>query len=283
MTTPPLTSGITVLGNMAIDRIDAAPATPGGAPAFIGHALASLPGPCRVITRCADAHAPLFLGLFSNYPVPLTVLPSEHTNVFSLHYDGGDRQVRVGQTGHSWSPRDIDDAAITTEWVHCAPLLRGEFPAGTLHYMTSLGHQISFDAQGLVRPSQPGVLHQDAQYDRSILHALRVVKASYEEAQVLFGGSITRKKVALLEVPEVVVTLGEKGCTVFTSEKKDQVPPYRVVTGVHPTGAGEVFGVCYAHARAAGTRPRQAALLAAHAVTIMLERRASSTQGTPST
>ena len=268
-----MTSGLTVLGNVAVDRVDASEPTPGGCPSFIGPTLHAAPGETRVVTRMASDDAPLFAEQFAHYPVPLTVLPANRTNGFQLLYEGEDRRMVVDCLGDPWTTEDIDAASIDTEWVHIAPLLRGEFPLSTLRYLRNAGHRISFDGQGLVRNAATGVLREDDRYDPAILSTLSILKVAEEEAVIVAGGSLTYEHVVRLEVPEVVATLGSAGCDIFTSEGRCHVPASRSVSGVHTTGAGEVFAVGYAAFRASGMESKVAARRASSNVVAMLELR----------
>lgn len=268
-----MTSGLTVLGNVAIDSVDGADPTPGGCPSFIGPTLLAAPGEARVVTRVAGDDAPLFAAQFAHYPVPLTVLPAVRTNGFQLLYNGEYRRVVVDCVGDPWTTEDIDAASIDTEWVHIAPLLREEFPVATLRHLVEAGHRISFDGQGLVREAAIGTLREDDRYDPAILPTLSILKVAEEEAVIVAGGSLTEEHVMRLEVPEVVATLGSVGCDIFTREGRCHVPAARPVFGVHTTGAGEVFAVGYAAFRASGMEPEDAASRASAEVAGMLELR----------
>lgn len=268
-----MTSGLTVLGNLAVDRVDHGVPTLGGCPSFIGPTLLAGPGGSRVVTRAASADVPLFAAQLDEYPVPVTLLTARHTNAFQLLYDGEDRRVVVDHVGDSWTTEDIDAASIDTVWVHIAPLLREEFPLETLRYLVNRGHQISFDGQGLVREAVVGTLCEDDRYDRAILQTLSVLKVAEEEASIVVGGTPAIGNVSVLGVPEVVVTLGSAGCAIFTGGVVHRVPVARPVLGVHTTGAGEVFAVGYAACRAAGETPVDAAAWANAQVAAMLELR----------
>jgi len=268
-----VSTGLTVLGNVAIDRVDGAEPTPGGCPSFIGPALISTPGEARVVTRMSSDDAPFFAAQLANYPVPVTVLSAARTNRFRLSYDGEERRMMVDEVGDTWTTDDIDTASISTEWVHVAPLLRDEFPVTTLRYLVEGGHRISFDGQGIVRGSEIGALREDDRYDPATLETLDILKVAEDEALVIAGEMSWEAQMVRLEVPEVVATLGSAGCDIFTGEVRIHVPVARPVAGVHTTGAGEVFAVTYAALRASGMDPEDAASRASVKVAEMLESR----------
>src|SRR5205823_623776 len=69
------------------------------------------------------------------------------------------------------------------------------------------GRRLSFDGQGLVRPPRTGPLELDADYDPELLRHVSILKLAEEEAAVL--GDLSA-----LDVPEIVVTHGTRGCHV---------------------------------------------------------------------
>ena len=269
----PVKRGLTVLGNVAIDRVDDAGPTPGGCPSFIGASLKGIGVSARVVTRLADEDQSLFGSMLDSYPVPITILPAASTNAFQLRYQGENRKVIVDAVGDAWTPADIDAASIDTEWVHIAPLLRDEFPVATLRYLADMGHRISFDGQGLVRESYVGELIEDGRFDAAVLRTLTVLKVAEEEANIVIGAHPTVESVTPLGVPEVLVTLGSAGCDIFAEAKCRHVPVVRPVHGVHANGAGEVFAVGFAAFRSMCVDPVQAAVQASELVAKMLESR----------
>jgi len=265
--------GLTVLGNVAIDRVDDSEPTPGGCPAFLGNSLMEIEVSARVVTRLAAEDRWLFESLLDSYPVPITVLPATTTNAFQLRYQGENRKMIVDAIGDTWTPADIDAASIETEWVHIAPLLRDEFPLATLQYLADTGHRISFDGQGLVRESRIGELVENGGFDPATLRALTVLKLAEEEASIVIRTHPTVESVTQLAVPEVVVTLGSAGCEIFADAKYHRVPVIRPVHNVHTTGAGDAFAVGFAAFRSLGVDLVGSAVQASNLVVKMLESR----------
>ncbi len=79
---------------------------------------------------------------------------------------------------------------------------------------------------------------------------MRVLKLSDEEAAVL--GDLEA-----LGVPELVVTHGPVGATVYFEGRVEEIPA-RAIGGNH-TGTGDAFSVSYIAARACGLAPAGAA------------------------
>lgn len=272
----PLAPGVTVLGNLAIDRIDGRPPSPGGCPSFAALPLAAIGGG-RIVTRAAAADAAFFDDVLTGSGVPVELLPAPSTSAFGLHYDGDDRTMTVDAIGPQWSPADLDVAALRTEWVHVSSLLRTDFPSATLAALRSRGHRVAYDGQGLVRAAVVGALQIDAQFDHTVFTALDVLKLADDEAAVLTGGApFDEAHAAALGVPEIVVTYGSRGCDLFTGGARDHVPPAFAVRGVHATGAGDTFTVAYVAARARGDAPRVAAEAASQLVSELLQVRRES-------
>jgi len=269
----PRPAGITVLGNVAIDRIDGAEPTPGGAPSFVGPVLAHAGGG-RIVTRAAVADHLLFAEVAEAAGVPFAMLPAESTAAFGLHYDGDARQLTVDAIGPVWEASDIRAAQVTTAWAHVAPLLRSDFTPSALAELAATGARIAYDGQGLVRAPTVGPLRADADFDPALLSAVSILKLADDEAAVLTGGAPFDAATArVLGVPEIVVTAGSQGSTLYVDGEVLHVPPPFQVRGVHATGAGDSFTVAYVAARARGDDPLEAAQLASQLVAELLEVR----------
>lgn len=273
---PQLDPGVTVLGNLAVDRIDGRPPSPGGCPTFAGLPLEAIGGG-RIVTRAALADAPLFDDVLQGSGVPVELLPAASTSGFGMHYDGDHRTMTVDAIGPMWSADDLDAAAIRTAWVHVSPLLRTDFPADTLAVLAGRGHRVAYDGQGLVRAAQLGPLQVDAEFDRGLFASLSILKLADDEAPLLTGGAaFDEDHAAALGVPEIVVTYGSRGCDLFLGGERQHVPPAFAVSGVHATGAGDTFTVAYVAARARGDAPRAAAEAASQLVSELLQVRRES-------
>ncbi len=263
-------AGITVLGNVAIDRIDGAGPSPGGAPSFVGPILAQAGGG-RIVSRAAAADQHLFGEVVQSAGVPFEFLAATTTSAFGLHYDGDDRVMTVDAIGPQWTAATIAAAAVDTPWVHVAPLLRSDFTPAAMAALVASGRQVAFDGQGLVRVPQLGALRTDADFDPALLAGVTVLKLADDEAAVLTGGApFDAAAAARLGVPEIVLTAGSRGCLLFAGGDVVEVPPPFRVEGVHATGAGDSFTVAYVTARAAGDPPVEAARHASQFVAELL-------------
>lgn len=264
---------LAVIGNVARDRVDGRPPSPGGCPTFAALAFGLLDRDGQILTRYAQAERSLFEDYLAELGVPVTALPAETTSAFALDYHGDSRSMRVVAIGDTWRPSDLEALEPTVEWVHVAPLLRSDFPADTLVALADSGRKVSFDGQGLVRAPRTGPMRVDADFDRALLPPLSVLKLAEDEAEIVAGGRFEARHAAQLGVPEILLTLGSAGAILYLGGGEDAIPVTGPVRDVQTTGAGDVFMVAYIAARSDGEGPEAAAGFAAATVARMLEER----------
>ena len=176
-------------------------------------------------------------------------MPGTATAVFGISYEGDLRHMRIETLGDRWTPEDVPAFPDAVRWVHLAPLARSDFSAETLAAIAR-GRRVAFDGQGLVRVPATGELRLDADYDPELLAHLSMLKLSDEEAEVLGDP-------AALPVPEVIVTHGSRGSTLYLEGRPEQVPAFPLPA--EPTGAGDAFSISYVAARSIGSTPPAAA------------------------
>lgn len=264
---------LAVIGNLSRDVVDGGPPRVGGAPYYAARALRALGRPAIVVTKCTAAEllAPLVaLG------VPVVYRPGQPTG-FEITNHGNDRTMTIETVGVEWTPEDVrgwaGDALRRAEWVHVAPLLRGDFPVETLSELAR-GRRLSLDGQGLVRPRKTGRLELDGEADLDLLGHLSILKLAEEEARALVG-SVDERALRALGVPEIVVTLGERGSLVLAEGAVEEIPARPAAGRIDPTGAGDAFAVAYLAARSSGYRPAAAARRATTIVDGLLAGRLS--------
>lgn len=269
-----LVHGVTVLGNLAIDIINGAPRSPGGCASFAGVALEASGGPGRIVAMGAEQDHALFDPLCERFGDLVRVLPSDRTSAFRLDYDDVDhRHMAVDAIGPVWGRAAVEAADPDTTWVHLAPLLRTDFPAETLELLSSRGHRVAYDGQGLVRAPKLGPLVEDRHFPADLLVHLDVLKLAEDEAVVVADGPFDAAVAKRLGVAEIVVTYGSEGCDIYTDGDVTRVPAAWRVLDVQTTGAGDMFTACYVANRAAGADPRQAAESASELVAAELDKR----------
>lgn len=247
---------VAVVGNLSRDRVAGGEPRAGGAVYHCARALRTLPVEATIVAKASD---PALLDALARLGVPVSVRASSATSAFSFDYDGDRRRMVVDALGESWTPGEargwVAEALGDARWLHVGPLARSDFPPETLAEL-GRGRVLSYDGQGLVRPAGTGELELDADFDPALTEALTILKLSEEEAAVVGTD---------LGVPEVIVTLGSRGAIVYAEGGSEHVPT-RALTGIDPTGAGDMFAAAYLVARAEGEPPVAAAARACRVV-----------------
>lgn len=261
---------IALVGSLSRDRVSGGEPRPGGMPFWAARALHVLGARAWVVAKCARADRPALLRPLIATGLPVEWRAGETTTAFSFSYDGDVRSMCVDAVGDPWQPSEV--GGLRAQWVHVGPLLRSDFAAATLAALARPGRRVSLDGQGLVRVPKPGRLTLDRDYDPEVLRHVSVLKLADDEALALLG-EVTRESLESLGVPEVVVTHGSRGATLFAGGKLVDVPSRPVAAD--PTGAGDSFAASYAASRAAGHAPPAAARRATALVGALLSGRRS--------
>jgi sugar/nucleoside kinase (ribokinase family) len=256
-----------VIGHLARDVV-ADEARIGGGPWHAARALRALGQEAIVVAKCgAEERAP-FQRRLATLGVPVVLVTDGPTTSFSFSYDdGGRRTMTVDAIGEPWREDELSPTLLRrVEWLHAAPLLRGDFPPELLERLAR-GRRLLLDGQGLVRPRRLGPLGLDAEFEPEMLRHVTVLKLAEEEARAIVGEA-PLEELRGLGVPEVVVTFGVDGSLVLARGVAERVRAYPV--DGDPTGAGDAFSAAYLGARAAGHGPLSAARRATALVASLL-------------
>lgn len=240
----------------------------GGGPWHAGRALRALRQPAIVVAKCGEPERRSYLRRLAGLGLPVALAATGETTSFSFRYDpAGRREMRVAAIGEPWGEDDEPARVLhRVEWVHVAPLLRGDFSPYALERI-SRRRRLLLDGQGLVRARGLGPLTLDGDFDRALLRHVSILKLAEEEARAILGDA-DLEELRGLGVPEVLVTFGAGGSLVLTREDAVRVAA-RPARG-DPTGAGDAFSVAYLSARAGGHRPVSAARRASALVSALL-------------
>jgi sugar/nucleoside kinase (ribokinase family) len=248
---------IASLGNVASDVVaDGAP-RPGGAVFYAARAFARIGSPARITASCAAADRDTLMPPLEELGLPLEWRESATTARYRFHYEGDRRIMQQESVGESWDAESALAAVGDAEWVHVGALMRSDFPPETLAAIANGGRRVLVDAQGLVRRPDLGPLRTDGNIGDA-LHHVNILKLNDEEAETLVG-TAQPDDLHAIDLPEVILTLGSRGCYVITRRSIDHVPARPVVGPVDPTGAGDTFSAAYLTARASGLEPADAA------------------------
>ena len=259
---------LAVIGPLSRDVVDGRPDRIGGGPWYAARALHALQQEALVVAKCGEPERRSYLRKLVALGLPVSLVAAGETTSFSFRYDAeGRREMRVETIGEPWSAGDGPEHGLRrVEWVHVAPLLRGDFPPETLERIARR-RRVLLDGHGLVRARRVGPLVLEGEFDRTLLRHVSILKLAEEEAQAILGHN-ELEELRGLGVPEVVVTFGAGGSLVLTRDASVRVTA-RPVRG-DPTGAGDAFSVAYLSARAGGHRPISAARRASALVTALL-------------
>jgi sugar/nucleoside kinase (ribokinase family) len=272
-------SELTLIANVALDRVNRGPWTRGGCPTFAPYAFARLQARGVINAACADEDLATFRALESEGSVSFRFKRVATTTRFDLDYSGefsDTRSMVLYSIGHRWSEEDIDALEIDSEWVHLAPLVRTDFSVATVARLAALGHRIGYDGQGLVRVPQVGELTLDARYDPEMLRHVTALKLSEDETAVVASEPGRERALERLShIPELLLTHGSRGAEVRSDGTLSHVAPDQVVADVQTTGAGDVFMIAYLIGRARDLAPGAAAALGANVAATMLAERKS--------
>ena len=261
---------LAVVGSVALDRVQGGPPRVGGGPYYAARALRSLHVRAVIVAKCAAPDRSRVLPPLAQLGFPLEWRDSAQTAAFSIEYDGDRRRMYMDAIADPWTRDEVRLPGV--RWVHVAPLARSDFPPETLSALAR-GRRLSLDGQGLVRAARVGPLEVDADYDPALLRSVSILKLAEEEAELLVDG-LHERALARLEVPEVLVTLGSRGCIVF-HEGIAELVRASPVQNADPTGAGDSFAAAYLAARSRGTAPPAAARRACALVADLLAGRAA--------
>jgi sugar/nucleoside kinase (ribokinase family) len=268
---------LTLIANVALDRVNGGSWTRGGCPTFAPYAFGRLQARGVIYAACADEDVATFRALDAGGEVTFRFKRAATTTRFDLNYSGefGDtRSMVLHSIGHAWSEADIDELEIDSEWVQLAPLVRSDFSAGAVARLAALGHRVAYDGQGLVRVPRIGELRLDARYDPELLRHLTVLKLSEDETAVLAAGHGRERALETLsDLPELLLTHGSGGAEVRVDGTLRHVAPDHVVADVQTTGAGDVFMTAYLIGRGRDLTPTAAATLGANVAAAMLTER----------
>jgi sugar/nucleoside kinase (ribokinase family) len=257
-----------VIGHLARDVVAGGPARIGGGPWHAGRALRILHDQAIVAAKCGEPDRAAFQRRFAALGLPLALTVGGETTAFSFSYDPeGHREMRVDAVGEPWEANDAAEQVLRqAEWLHVAPLLRGDFAPETLERLAR-GRRLLLDGQGLVRARRVGPLALDDSFDPALLRHVTILKLAEEEARAIVGDA-DLEELRALAVPEIVVTFGLHGSLVLTRNLAERVRAHPV--DADPTGAGDAFSVAYLAARAAGHGPASAARRATALVAAMI-------------
>lgn len=191
--------------------------------------------PVVVTTAASDFVPPSYLA-----DIDWRILPSPHTTTFRNEYDSaGNRHQTIGPICKPINTADIPADCRQTSLVHLCPLAQELDPSITKIFDNSF---LVSTPQGWMRQwNSQGAVSLGAWVGADkILPTLHAAVISIEDIEgqweIAYNWAV--------QIPILIVTQGEDGCTVLYQGKKIAVPP-RPARPVDPTGAGDVFAAAF--------------------------------------
>ncbi|MEM2122257.1 MAG: PfkB family carbohydrate kinase [Candidatus Bathyarchaeia archaeon] len=242
-----------VIGHLTRDRIRWSRSSfhleaPGG-PSFYIPIVASIIGlRTKIVSKVGEDYPLNYLKMLEDRLIDTSLVRRTRlpTTTFELTYDdAGDRSLRVlnicegiglGDCQHLDGDRAVHIGPVIDEVAHEA--------YGFLSRRSSF---LSTDIQGIVRSiDNNGHIHLKTPGDFSFLDGVKLVKATGEELQCLFGvdSFIEALRSFLKRIGEegvLAVTFGRLGCLLLTPKEMYRAPAYPTDKIRDPTGAGDVL------------------------------------------
>jgi sugar/nucleoside kinase (ribokinase family) len=167
------------------------------------------------------------------------ILPaSEMTTYRNIYYPEGRVQI-IGPIAESISATDIPPACREAAIVHLCPLAQDVMLDVTTVFGEGL---LTATPQGWLRQwNEEGVVSLGGwQKLENILSKLEAAVISLEDIKENWQIAEQWAK----QIPILIVTQGEVGCTIFYQDTRQSVPP-RPASPTDPTGAGDVFATAF--------------------------------------
>jgi sugar/nucleoside kinase (ribokinase family) len=191
--------------------------------------------PVIVTAANPDFNPPAYLA-----DVDWRILPSAEITTFRNEYDAhGNRRQTIGPVAEPIRAVDIPADCQQATLVHLCPLAQELAPSITDLFAnrpmiaTPQGWMRYWDEQGVVSVG-------DWAGAAELLPRLQAAVVSIEDIE---GNWAIAERWAA-QIPVLIVTQGEKGCTILHQGRRQAVPP-RPAQPVDPTGAGDVFAAAF--------------------------------------
>ena len=217
----------------------------GGTAAYASAILEALSEPHEVVAKVGADF--LYQDAVSRPPL---VVPGS-TTAFVDDYRDGRRRERVNAVAPAIEPDDLRGSFD----VSLAGGVAGEVPLRTLRRLRKISRTVIADAQSILREISPSGEVLLCPPEGETAELIDYLKASRKEAEMLDVPAL-RRRLTLL------VTEGQRGCTVFRADSELHIPAYPAQKK-DPTGAGDCFLAGLAAALARGLPLESAARVGA--------------------
>jgi 1D-myo-inositol 3-kinase len=237
----------------------------GGAAGFVSRAAVTC-GLRTALVTVAPPGSRLLHELRELDGLTMYVVPSDQMTTFALDYGGAVRKLRLLAAAPPLRPQDIPNELRRPPMAYVGPVA-GECDR---ELVESLGPDtfVAAGLQGWLRTAGPEGrilphLHGVVEDPPANLRVAVLSENDHPDAE-----GIARRLAARGVI--VALTLGARGATLFTRDSHIAIAAHPA-NEVDPTGAGDVFGLCFAVAAARGLSPEAAGQLAARAAARVVE------------
>jgi sugar/nucleoside kinase (ribokinase family) len=259
----------------------------GGAVYYQSTALASLGADVTAMVTLS----PDDKDLLNRFHPEVHVVPvwTTHTMTFENRYPDKDNpNLRIQQAYIPENPilpehtRQTDVSAFDA--IYLLPLCPYDLPLETVRHLSLFEKQLFVGVQGYLRHISDGkvTLQHWADFPLFAPH-FSMLFADNNEAGYIANRhpddlTATARDIAGGSIAEVILTRGDRGAVIATSDGSDyQIPAYTPLSTQDPTGLGDTYMAVYTLQRMAGRPPQEAGKQAAIAATIKLENKGAFT------
>jgi sugar/nucleoside kinase (ribokinase family) len=220
----------------------------GGSAAYVSIAASRLEARVAVISKVGGDFPEAYrwwLGQEGINLAALTRVEDAQTTRFELKYnsDLSSRTLFLKSRAPSLTVDDLP-ASLKALAIHVAPIA-GEITYEVAERLKGCADVLSLDPQGLVRSyDENGEARNELLEDKRIFGLVDIYKSSLSEIKAVTDMPDLDSAISGMHdcgVGIVIVTLGPKGAVLSTEGARYDIPAYRHVKLVDPTGAGDAF------------------------------------------
>ena len=177
-----------------------------------------------MVAKCGEPERRSYLRRLAALGLPVSLSAAGETTSFSFRYDAeGTGRCAVDAIGEPWSEGDEPERALRrVEWVHVAPLLRGDFPLEALERIARR-RRVLLDGHG-PRPRAPSSARSRSTATSTARSCVTSRSSSSRRRRRRDPRRGELEELRELGVPEVVVTFGAGGSLVLTRDAAVRVP-----------------------------------------------------------
>jgi len=242
----------------------------GGAAPYGAIAAKRLGIDAAVLSKCAEADLPNFVGMLEEVGVQPFFLPSPAStsirNVYPTE-NPDDRQSTMISRAASFDESDLERIVeFGADWVHITPLWLGEFPPHLFQTLRARVPLLACDAGGFVRAVHPdgSVSNCDMPNKKTLLAGVDVFKVDVKEAFALTGEEEPHRAIRAVHAlgPKIVLYTHMSGVCAFDGRTVCE-SPFDGFTMEGRTGRGDTCTSSFLVAQCRGMGLQEATAFAA--------------------